>query len=142
MAPKKPQKRIDCINGPRPCPWISCKHHMLWAFFKPLKMSDDSILELMEKLPETCTLDAAENGPLTLEEVGSIFGITRERVRQIEGYVGIGEKKQNRVMYGAIGKLRKRRYAKLLEGYEDISAYDMAYNNPSINRMQASLSSF
>ncbi len=27
----KPIKRIDCINGERPCPWISCKHHMLWA---------------------------------------------------------------------------------------------------------------
>ncbi|MFY3742456.1 sigma factor-like helix-turn-helix DNA-binding protein [Anaeromyxobacter sp. Red801] len=33
---------------------------------------------------ETCALDVADRGPLTLDEVGKILGVTRERVRQIE----------------------------------------------------------
>lgn len=33
---------------------------------------------------ESCSLDVASEGPQTLERVGRILGITRERVRQIE----------------------------------------------------------
>lgn len=36
------------------------------------------------ELPETCALDIADRGGITLEEVGQVAGITRERVRQIE----------------------------------------------------------
>jgi hypothetical protein len=32
----------------------------------------------------TCALDVAEAGGLTLEEVGNIIGVTRERVRQMQ----------------------------------------------------------
>lgn len=32
----------------------------------------------------SCVLDVAALGGLTLEEVGDILGVTRERVRQIE----------------------------------------------------------
>ena len=35
-------------------------------------------------MEETCALDVADRGPLTLHEVGQILGITRERVRQIQ----------------------------------------------------------
>ena len=33
---------------------------------------------------ETCALEAAENGGMTLEEIASRLSLTRERVRQIE----------------------------------------------------------
>jgi hypothetical protein len=35
-------------------------------------------------LPHTCSLDIAERGGITLEEVGEIMNLTRERIRQVE----------------------------------------------------------
>jgi hypothetical protein len=40
---------------------------------------------LVNLKPEhSCSLDVAERGPWTLDEIGKIFNITRERIRQIE----------------------------------------------------------
>jgi hypothetical protein len=36
------------------------------------------------ELADSCALDIAERGGMTLEEIGSIIGVSRERVRQIE----------------------------------------------------------
>ena len=36
------------------------------------------------ELEETCALDVAERGGLTLEEVGELLNLTRERIRQME----------------------------------------------------------
>lgn len=70
--------------GARPCPYVGCYYH-LYADVLPtgsLKMlwSDADPLEL----PETCALAVAQRGGLTLDEVGLILNITRERVRQIQ----------------------------------------------------------
>ncbi len=66
---RKPSTREDCEpgghNGNRPCAWSSCFYHL------------DSNLA-------SCTLDVAARGTNTLEEIGDIFGLTRERIRQIE----------------------------------------------------------
>ena len=37
------------------------------------------------KLFLNCTWVACDHGPFTLEEVGAMMGVTRERIRQIEG---------------------------------------------------------
>lgn len=81
----RPLTRADCIDGPRPCPWVSCSHHT-YLDVNPLSGSltiNQPHLAVWE-MPETCSLDAADRGGLTLEEVGQILGIVRERVRQIE----------------------------------------------------------
>ena len=26
--PDRPRTRADCLKGPRPCPWIMCRHHL------------------------------------------------------------------------------------------------------------------
>ena len=36
------------------------------------------------EMGETCALDVADRGGITLEEVGEIMNLTRERVRQVE----------------------------------------------------------
>lgn len=35
-------------------------------------------------MEHTCSLDIADDGPHTLDELGELFGLTKERVRQIE----------------------------------------------------------
>jgi hypothetical protein len=50
------------------------------------KKSDDEIVDFILNLPETCTLDVAERGPLTLDEISEVLGVTKERIRQIIKY--------------------------------------------------------
>ena len=44
----------------------------------------DAIVEYLFGMKTTCVLDVIQPGGMTLEEAGKIFGITRERIRQIE----------------------------------------------------------
>jgi len=82
---ERPRTRAECVNGPRPCLYISCKHH-LFLDVNPetgsvkLNFPDKEVWEL----EETCALDVAERGGITLEEVGTILNLTRERIRQLE----------------------------------------------------------
>ncbi|MCA2979878.1 MAG: DNA-binding protein [Myxococcaceae bacterium] len=81
----RPRTRADCINSPRPCVYVSCKYN-LYLDVNPetgsvkLNFPDKEIWEL----EYTCALDVAEKGGITLEEVGEIMNLTRERIRQVE----------------------------------------------------------
>ncbi|MFM2152042.1 MAG: hypothetical protein RL199_477 [Pseudomonadota bacterium] len=81
----RPSSRSQCANGPRPCFFVSCKYH-LYLDVNPrtgsvkLNFPDKELWELTE----TCALDVADRGGITLEEVGGIMNLTRERVRQVE----------------------------------------------------------
>jgi len=81
----KPRTRAECVDGPRPCPYISCKHH-LYVDVSPrtgaIKLNFPD-LEVWE-LAESCALDVADRGGTTLEDVGAIMNLTRERIRQVE----------------------------------------------------------
>lgn len=82
---QRPRTRAQCAQGPRPCLFISCKHH-LYLDVNPatgsvkVNFPDKEVWEL----DETCALDVADRGGMTLEEVGSIMNLTRERIRQVE----------------------------------------------------------
>ena len=81
----KPKERIECGNGERPCPFVSCKHHLyldVSAKTGAIKLNFPD-LEVWE-MTETCALDVADRGGTTLEEVGAIMNLTRERIRQVE----------------------------------------------------------
>lgn len=100
----RPVTRADCApwirpvdgaqNHDRPCPWASCRHHLALHIsrqtgaIEPLQPG----VEIWE-MAETCALDLAERGGepgsglgpgKTLGEVGALFGVTRERIRQVE----------------------------------------------------------
>lgn len=81
----RPKSRGDCRNAPRPCPWVSCKYHL----YLDIVMQSGSIkmnfpdLEVWE-MTETCALDVADRGGITLEDVGILLNLTRERIRQVE----------------------------------------------------------
>jgi hypothetical protein len=81
----KPRSRSECVNGERPCPFVSCKHHLyldVSARTGAIKLNFPD-LEVWE-MAETCALDVADRGGTTLEEVGAIMNLTRERIRQVE----------------------------------------------------------
>lgn len=83
--PDRPQTRGECKDMPRPCPYVSCKHH-LYLDVNPetgsIKLNFPD-LEVWE-MADTCSLDVADRGGITLEEVGEILNLTRERIRQVE----------------------------------------------------------
>ncbi len=81
----KPKMREECAGGERPCPYVSCKYH-LYLDVSPrtgaIKLNFPD-LEVWE-MKETCALDVADRGGTTLEDVGAIMNLTRERIRQVE----------------------------------------------------------
>ena len=80
----RPQTRADCARVPRPCPYVGCRYNMT------LDITPQGSIRW--RLPDpwddpasgrdTCALDMAERGPHTLEQIGDVMGVTRERVRQ------------------------------------------------------------
>jgi hypothetical protein len=81
----RPKTRADCEGGHRPCPYVSCRFN-LFVDVNPrtgsvkLNFPDKELWEVAD----TCALDVADRGGITLEEVGAIMNLTRERVRQLE----------------------------------------------------------
>ncbi len=81
----RPKTRAECANGPRPCPFVLCKHHL----FLDVNPETGSITFNFpdvepDELIESCALDVAERGGVVLEDVGNLLNLTRERARQIE----------------------------------------------------------
>jgi hypothetical protein len=80
----RPKTRGDCANVPRPCPFVSCKYHLYLdvnAETKTIKLNFPDAE--VEDLKDSCVLDIAESN-VTLERVGEVVNVTRERIRQIE----------------------------------------------------------
>lgn len=86
----RPRARAECPppdpDGKRRCRFVSCA----WHTYLSVNPKDGAIklhfpdIEDPGEIPEPCGLDACERGGLTLEEVGTVFNVTRERVRQME----------------------------------------------------------
>lgn len=85
LAIPRPKNRSECVDGPRPCPFISCRYHL---YLDVSKRTGSIKLNFPDKEPweleETCSLDLSEKGGLPLEIISKHMNLTRERVRQIE----------------------------------------------------------
>lgn len=80
----RPRTRGDCADVPRPCPFVACRHHLyldVSARTGAIKLNFPDVEP--DELTESCALDVAERGETTLEEVGAIMNLTRERIRQV-----------------------------------------------------------
>ena len=82
---ERPRTRAECKGEARPCPWVACKHH-LYLDINPDTGSIKLNFPELEpwELQHTCALDVAEQGAMTLEEIGLVTNLTRERIRQVE----------------------------------------------------------
>jgi hypothetical protein len=85
MTYQRPTMRAECSCAERPCPFVSCKYH-LYLDVNPetgsIKLNFPH-LDVWE-MADSCALDVADRGGITLEEVGEIMNLTRERIRQVE----------------------------------------------------------
>lgn len=81
----RPRKRSECLEMERPCLFVSCRFHL----YLDVNPETGSLKENFPgkepwELDQTCALDVSDRGGITLEEVGSIMNLTRERIRQVE----------------------------------------------------------
>jgi hypothetical protein len=81
----RPKTRGDCAQGERPCPFVSCTHHLYLDVFErtgaiKLNFPDLEVWEMVD----SCALDVADRNGTTLEEAGALMNLTRERIRQLE----------------------------------------------------------
>lgn len=85
--PHRPVTRGDCVDGPRPCPWVGCRHNAYLEVNRrtgSIKLNFPGV-EPDEMTPSrSCTLDIADDGPITLDLVGGVLNVNRERSRQLE----------------------------------------------------------
>lgn len=80
----RPKTRGECVGGARPCPYVMCKHN-LYVDVKANGSIKVNFPDLEpDQMGESCSLDMADRGGATLEEVGDTMNMTRERARQIE----------------------------------------------------------
>ena len=93
----RPKTRADCIDGDRPCPYITCRWHLFfdsrprvrqWRKWVADALDDeemsDALVVALRAMSETCALDVASRCGETLIEIGRYMDVTRERTRQIE----------------------------------------------------------
>jgi len=61
---------------------VTCRYHILTALHLEAtgglhNLSDDALADLALSLPETCALDMADEGGVSLEKLGSLLGTDR-----------------------------------------------------------------
>jgi hypothetical protein len=102
--PARPTTRGACMDAPRPCPYVTCKHHLLLDVsadgsillndgdqrvgsraFSP-RCGDDldeRAINRLQTMPATCALDVADEGGHSDDEVGAHLGVTPRHVRRL-----------------------------------------------------------
>jgi hypothetical protein len=114
----RPKTRGECPEE-RPCPYVGCK----WNTFLDVNEDTGSIkynhavLEPDEVPAETsCVLDVCDRGGATLEQVGILLNVSRERIRQLEN--------------DAIARVKRRNHA-LLEELEEVGGAEVFEKEPN-----------
>lgn len=83
--PARPRTRAECVDVPRPCPFVGCRYNTYLDVSGTGEIRLNSALEPDEVDPAlSCALDVADDGGASLRDVGRVLDVTRERARQIE----------------------------------------------------------
>lgn len=93
----RPRERLECADGPRPCPYASCRLHLaIDVTDRGAVKRNFPHLEIWQ-MTETCALDVAERGGVTLEEVGDMTNVSMQAASQT---LGIALRKLREVVEG------------------------------------------
>lgn len=68
----------------RPCAMLGCRHHLAIEVTPSGGILYAVPDKELKELEETCSLDVADRGQHSLVDIGRMFGVTRELVRQLE----------------------------------------------------------
>lgn len=82
-AVPRPKTRADCVDGPRPCPWVGCRYH-LYLDARPsgaLRLMHGDDVAHLQTMPETCALDCAAKGPHDYDYLARAYNLTRQQVQ-------------------------------------------------------------
>lgn len=80
---ERPKTRDDCVDGPRPCPFASCRFHLY------LDVSSRGSIKInfprleVWDLPESCALDIADRNGASLPVVAAAMGLSYDRTFQV-----------------------------------------------------------
>lgn len=98
----RPRTRGDCVDAPRPCPFVSCRHNLYLSISrkKTVRLAFPGLEP--DEMRESCSLDVAERGEHSLYDIAEIMGMTHEGASLI--------------LSDAITKLKRERRSKLLIG--------------------------
>jgi len=80
---QRPKTRGDCEHGPRPCPYVGCKHHLYLDVLPSGKLRINFPGVEPTDLAHSCALDP-QMFHLSPTEVGRVMNVTKEAVEQIE----------------------------------------------------------
>jgi hypothetical protein len=100
---RRPVTRAECSRSPRPCPWVTCRHHLVPHLLRQNGAPRTNVLaqygDISEgelgALPFTCVLDWLEargivaerlalySGAQDCRAIGDVLIISRETVRYI-----------------------------------------------------------
>jgi len=80
----RPKTRGDCVNGPRPCGFVSCKWHLSIDVTPAGSIVHNFPDKELDELEETCALDVADRGPRECAHVGRLLNVSRSRADQLE----------------------------------------------------------
>lgn len=84
---------VEAVAHSRPCLYVACKYALYLDVSEGRGEDDDEgsgSIKLNfpdlepEEMGESCAQDVADRGGITLEDVGAVYNLTRERVRQYE----------------------------------------------------------
>lgn len=81
---QRPRTRGECAEGPRPCPWVGCRHHLAYEVTPAGGLKEKFPGVELEDMKHTCALDIADMGAQSEDTVALLSNVSRERVRQIE----------------------------------------------------------
>lgn len=80
----RPRTRGDCVSRLRPCPFISCRHHLFIEVMPSgsIKMAFGDGVDTLVSMAETCSLDVADRGEHDMGKIGRYLGVTPARIQQ------------------------------------------------------------
>lgn len=82
----RPKTRADCIDGPRPCPWVSCKYNLQIDVRSNGRYTEPTVV-IREGCTESCVLDVVDRYPegTTQQVIAEVMGgVSSQSIEQAE----------------------------------------------------------